>query len=266
MLANLEVREWKEMRKVLSPGFSPFKLKSMVPQVSSLIQVFLQNVERMAGSSVDFYPLFQGLTLDIIGRTGFGVESDIQTNLNDPLHLAVQEEFAKSPSSRLVQFCLAFPEFSFILQPLRLLWHKISTKSRSSSALWDLGKRIVEERLNSPPRPDLLQLLIQSHFASSDSLKVVANAVLFFEAAYETMSSCCGFLVHFVVNHQEVQERLRKEIEDCMEEDTSGNNPSTILNSYEFIQKLDLMTAVMKETLRILPPQTTFISRYNEIS
>jgi len=260
MLANLNVEEWDEVRKVLTPGFSPRNLKAMIPQVTALTDVFIQKVRNAEGTSVDFYRLFQGLTLDIIGRTGFGVECHIQSNITDPLHLAVQEEFAKSPSSSLVKFCLALPELSWLLQPLRRQIHSFCSET---NALWQLGEKIVQERQQllhqGLSRPDLLQLLVQK-FAETDPLKAVANAVLFFEAAYETMSSTMGFLVHFLVNEVQIQEKIREEIRECLEDENLQENEAK-LNSFEFIEKLNYLDAVVKETLRILPPQTTFISR-----
>ncbi len=104
MLGNLPPEKWSATRKVLSRAFTPSKLREIMPQILDKIEVFINKVDKIEEKTeVDFYPLFQALTLDIIGQTGFGVECDIQENLNDPLHLAVQAEFAKSPSSKLVK-------------------------------------------------------------------------------------------------------------------------------------------------------------------
>lgn len=172
MLGNLPHEEWSETRKVLSRAFTPAKLKEMVPQIKDKVDIFMKKVVE---GEMDFYPLLQGLTLDIIGQTGFGVECHIQENINDPLHLAVQAEFAKSPSSWLVkvgivindevnghitifssffvQGYLCFSEFTWLLQPFRVALYKLQEHLgwAESSELWDTGfstfhKRTVENR------------------------------------------------------------------------------------------------------------------------
>lgn len=156
MLGNLPYKEWHETRKVLTKAFTPSKLGNMVPQIQDKIGIFMDklNIASETGD-IDLYPLFQALTLDIIGTTGFGVDCNIQQNPGDPLHLAVQAEFAKSPNSFLVKFYLCLPEFSWILQPFRVGWYRIqewletycSFSSNESNKLWEEGFRNFRERV-----------------------------------------------------------------------------------------------------------------------
>ncbi|XP_017462724.1 PREDICTED: thromboxane-A synthase-like, partial [Rhagoletis zephyria] len=42
--------------------------------------------------------------------------------------------------------------------------------------------------------------------------EIVANAIIFYEAGYETTSTALGFIAHFLVNYPEVQEKVREEV------------------------------------------------------
>jgi cytochrome P450 family 3 subfamily A len=84
--------------------------------------------------------------------------------------------------------------------------------------------------------------------------QIVANSVLFFEAAYETLSSSLGFITHLLVQHPSVQERLSEELTKFLE--------SHVSLDYEAFSELKYLDAVIHEALRIFPPQTTFIGRY----
>lgn len=59
----------------------------MTPIINDAINSFLHNIESKSakGESFDIYPMYQGLTMDVIGRTAFGIQTDVQSNPNDPL-------------------------------------------------------------------------------------------------------------------------------------------------------------------------------------
>jgi len=169
-------------------------------------------------------------------------------------------EFSKTTNSTLVRFYLCFPEISDILQPIRKLyqWLKTFFQNSESSALWNHGKEVLRKRRGQMGSTtdystgcDLLQLLIKSDLTDD---QIVANSVLFFEAAYETLSGSLGFIIHLLVNHPRVQEKLRQELEDFVQE--FGK-----LETYDVMTKLKYLDAVVKEGLRLYPPQTTFIGR-----
>jgi len=221
---------------------------------------------------IDTYPLYQSLALDIIGKTGFGLDCNIQENPQDPLHAAVQAEFSKSPnSSCLTMIYLCCPEFAPALQKFRVAWLGLKQKmfnfSPTNSPLWDQAYRGLTDRLNTQtadenePQPkDLLASLIKAHL-SSDS--IAANSVLFFEAAYETLSSSLAFCSHFLANHPETQKICRDELMNRWTQvrEASKINDDEDLLWFETIKCMPQLDAVIKETLRIYPPQTTFIGR-----
>ncbi|KAH9390419.1 Thromboxane-A synthase [Tyrophagus putrescentiae] len=80
--------------------------------------------------------------------------------------------------------------------------------------------------------------------------EIVANAIIFYEAGYETTSTALGFIAHFLVNYPEVQEKVREEV--------------LALNGqfdYSSLGKLPYMEQVVCEAMRFYPPVTSFVTR-----
>ncbi|GBM45506.1 Thromboxane-A synthase [Araneus ventricosus] len=87
---NLQVlrdKKWKEIRSIITPFFTTSKIKEMVPVMNTTIDSFMSKVEKKceAGEEFDIYPMYEGLTIDIIARTAFGIQTDLQNNPNDLL-------------------------------------------------------------------------------------------------------------------------------------------------------------------------------------
>ncbi|CAG7718184.1 unnamed protein product [Allacma fusca] len=263
MLGNLPVEDWQKMRKILAPAFSSHNLSAMLESIASRVDIFMRLIHDKCSDEIDFYPLFQYLALDIIGRTAFGVDSNIQTCKNDKLLEAVKAEFSKSTNGYLLRLYLCLPEFTPFLKPLREKWQSLLNVlgKVTSSALWEEGRRAVIERRNAPVDPnrvynDLLHHLMHStHDLPDDS--IVANTVLIFEAAYETTSSCLAFMVHLLAHNPRYQKKIRKEIRKC--------EKFHELNSYAGVQSLRFLEACVYEALRLYPTQTTFIGRSAEV-
>ncbi|CAG2113829.1 unnamed protein product [Medioppia subpectinata] len=166
MLGNLPVNEWRELRKKLNTGFTTTQLRQMVPLVQQKIDKFIDKLSDKESFEIDFYKYYQRLTLDIIGRTAFGVDTDVQYNRNDRFLIAVKQEFVKTANNFLVKLLLCFPEFYYIIQGFRKLieYVKETIRLTSTSLLWTdcettlmmrkSGQRVADDG------KDLLQIMI----------------------------------------------------------------------------------------------------------
>lgn len=77
--------------------------------------------------------------------------------------------------------------------------------------------------------------------------------MLFFVQGYETTSTALGFITHMLVNHIDVQDRVREEAFELFEREGKFD--------YNTVSQLSYMEAVIYETMRILPPVTLFVTR-----
>lgn len=87
-----------------------------------------------------------------------------------------------------------------------------------------------------------------------DENEVIANAIIFYEAGFETTSTMLGFVLHILVNHQDIQERIREEVQQLWEEEGRFD--------YNTVNQCVYMQAVINETMRFYPPVTAFVTRH----
>jgi cytochrome P450 len=61
---------WKRVRATLTPTFSSAKMKKMSCIMSKAVDILINVVgnHEKAGTEANFYDLYQGLTLDVIGN------------------------------------------------------------------------------------------------------------------------------------------------------------------------------------------------------
>ncbi|KAI1288441.1 Cytochrome P450 3A6 [Halotydeus destructor] len=301
-LVELEGQRWKHVRSILRPTFSAIKLKQSVPLVHDAIDALLENIKAKDGGDFDIYPMLQGLTMDTIGRSAFGIKTDVQRNPDDPFLKAAREVFNNrgfSLATLPIYLTVLFPEFELIFYPLRYAVELIRAFLGVSHqrVLFRFSKQVVDQRRKmmedaQNPRNDLLQHMLEASIdseqlstnmnsltvdndnstddpieKSSNSLKqglgdkglkmtdeeIVANSVLFFEAGFETTSTMLAFVTHILVNHQDIQDKVREEINQLY--DRQGRF------DYNTVTELKYMDCVINETMRVYPPVTTFVER-----
>ena len=75
----------------------------------------------------------------------------------------------------------------------------------------------------------------------------------FIFAGYETSSSALSRVLHQLTLHQDVQDKLRKEVSDARAQ--SGDL------DYDTLMNLPYLDAVVRETLRVFPPVSVLLRR-----
>lgn len=290
-LLILKGSKWKEMRSVVTPSFTTSKMKMMSPIMNDAIDTLLENFEKFCqnGQVFEAYELFQKLTLDVIIRTAFGIQTNLQKNPKDPIYKLAYILF--HPPFRFF-FILMTRSFHFF-QPVFRLFRIVSAfvVNRGVNPLTDLldrCKAIVNSRKTdqTKKRLDLLQLLIDSKIkeninidyqtlAAGDNMmkedvtdtkngefvntrhltidEMTANSLVFLLAGYETTSTALAFSTLMLANFPEEQEKIRKEINELIEE---GNQLD-----YDSVHKLQYLDQVFKEILRLYPPIYFFVNR-----
>lgn len=109
--------------------------------------------------------------------------------------------------------------------------------------------RIREEK--DITRPDMLQLLMDSRSKREPGreLSILNIAFIFFIAGFETSSTLMSFAAHEIAVNPDIQEKLQNEI-DKIVKDTNAQP------SYETINEMKYLNAVINETLRKYPVQS----------
>uniref|UniRef100_T1GSI1 Cytochrome P450 n=1 Tax=Megaselia scalaris TaxID=36166 RepID=T1GSI1_MEGSC len=116
--------------------------------------------------------------------------------------------------------------------------------------LLDYFKRLVLDAMdyrkkNNIHRPDMINMLMEAKEANSWSdVEIVAQCFVFFLAGFETSATFLSFACHELMENSGIQKRLFEEISE---------NYSNDELTYEDINKMTYLDAVMSETLRKWP-------------
>ena len=270
---SMSIQRWRQQRALLSPAFSSAKLKQTVPMINDALDTMFRIIEeqrvKLPDGDLDIYSFFQGLTMDTIGRSAFGVETKIQENPDDPFLKRAKEMFEIRilyPSIFPFLLSMIMPEFEpFLYYVRRVLYFFTSsfglctTYTQVQVILNIIKQRMANKEL---ARNDLLQQMVHA-ITESNELGVpkltleeaAANSFIFFEAGYETTSTLLGYMAHVLVSYPEVQEKLRDEVTELF--GIEGHFGYNTLH-------LPYMDAVMNECLRMYPPVTSFVTRRAE--
>ncbi|CAH0579543.1 unnamed protein product [Chrysodeixis includens] len=275
-VAMMTGQDWKDMRSTLSPAFTSSKIRLMVPfMVEVGDQMLLSLKEKMKGSKtgkleINVRDLTARYANDVIATCAFGLKVDSHTN-------AVNEFFTNGKAlasfsfrdNVLLLLSFNFPSLSKLIQ------FDFSKADRFFSNIF--SRTIKDREAQSTIRPDLIHLLVEANkgklkhedtksdesvgFATVEESSIgrkqinkvwaerdlVAQAVVFFIAGFETISTTMTFLMYEMARNPDVQERLAQEIKE-----TDAKNGGKL--DFEAIQKMEYLDMVITEVLRMWPP------------
>ena len=86
--------------------------------------------------------------------------------------------------------------------------------------------------------------------------RFIGNAILVLLAGYETTATSLGFTLYLLAKHQDIQHKLRSEINACFEATSDNENYCQLENS-----RCELLDRVWYESLRVYPPVVSFVTR-----
>ncbi|XP_050345938.1 cytochrome P450 9e2-like isoform X2 [Nymphalis io] len=277
----LKGEEWKDMRSMLSPAFTSSKIKLMVPFMEEVGKQMIQAINKKINESntgaidVDCKDLTTRFSNDVIASCAFGLKVDSFTDEKNKFY-----EMGKTATTfklrHMLLFCFlaAFPSLSKKL--------KVTLFSKSTT---DYFKELVlgtmrDREARNTIRPDIIHLLMEAKkgqlvhddkeenanqkdtgFATVEEsfvgkktnnrvwsdIDLVAQAVLFFIAGFDTISTVMSFALHELAVHPEIQERLVQEIKN-------HNLKNGGKLDFTSIQRLTYLDMVTSEVLRLWPP------------
>ncbi|OAD56684.1 Cytochrome P450 9e2 [Eufriesea mexicana] len=254
---SLKGDRWREMRNVLSPSFTANKMRfifELMGKCSSDFVNYLYDHPECC-TMIEVKDAFTRYSNDVIATTAFGISVDSMKDRDNEFYKRGLDISSFDGVSRLVKFML------FRLNPYLTRMAGITFLSKSTSKFFcdAISKTVNARKEQGIVRPDMIHLLMQvenlkkssSHQMHIDD--IVAQAFIFFLAGFDTVSTLICYLVHELALHEDVQERLRDEVDSYLEKG-DGNI------SYEALLEMEYMEMVISETLRLHPP-TSLVDR-----
>ncbi|CAF4002136.1 unnamed protein product, partial [Rotaria sordida] len=212
---------WKRQRFVINPTFSSIKLKQMSPLINHSIDALMKKLteQYQLGEPFDIYAFLKRFTMDTIWSCGFGLDTDMQNNPNDPYLIQSQRVFsAENAYRKIVLLSLFMPEFK---------WFWI-TLDADRSAPTDVT---TDTEIEAPP----LVRKITKH-----EIAVIAG--------YETTSTALAYACYVLATNPNEQIKLQEHIDSHFNPDTDND-----MLSYETISKMEYLDMFIREVLRMYP-------------
>lgn len=239
-----EVNTWRQLRARMTPSFSVAKLNAMEELMMSSIENMLKAVgdNSKFGKEFDMKPLASALSFSIATKCIFGVDLSLN-HMTHEIESLLKMARPQLEKSILAMVMVLFPSLTFIAYPLRVWWETIRFKMLWSpeSVGYDLVRKILKVRRGAKTKSkDLMQSLIdferieseknldisslenttQPTYVTNEPLseeEICANLNLLLLAAFETSAVTLQFVMHNLVNNQDIQEKLRNELKRAIE-------------------------------------------------
>ncbi|XP_015282693.1 PREDICTED: cytochrome P450 3A29-like [Gekko japonicus] len=249
--------QWKRIRTILSPTFTSGRLKEMLPIINSNGEKLWKNVQKKVdnGEPIAMKDLFGAYSMDVITSTSFSVDVDSMNNPNDPFVTQIKKFLKFSFFSPLFLLLVIFPFLTPVLEKLNFTMAPASSMNFFVNAI----KKIKNDRQKNSHtnRVDFLQLMMDSQVAGENSeeahpykaltdKEIIAQAIIFIFAGYETTSTTLSFLSYCLATHPDVQQRLQEEIDEAL--------PDQATPTYDAILQMEYLDMAVNETLRLFPP------------
>lgn len=215
-LAQLDGPKWKELRHKLTPTFTSGKMKFMFPVVVEVGNRFSEVLSEKVPEDavIEVTDLLGRFTTDVIGTCAFGLECN---SLRDPeakfLKMG-QESIIGRYSLAMVGLKIAFPKIARFL-------HMKNNKDEVIDFFMKIVHETVEYReKNNIQRNDFMNMLIEMKNKPNPELTIdelAAQCFIFFLAGFETSSTAMAYALYELAFNQDIQERLRTEIEGVLQ-------------------------------------------------
>lgn len=234
-----EGQKWKAQRRRYSPLFAARNLPM-------LAQHFAETGMEMADSLaeghglVDAAQMGPAATLTNISRVMFAGNEEVSA---EEIRVGLRKYF---------EYITLISLFDLMGLPSWLPRQKwFRSKQPVTSMRW-LARQVIEERRNeNRPEPlDFLDLMIAALEEDFEDIETtVDNLLTFVVAGHETSANAFAWGVYLLALHPDVQAEIRNEIRSV-----SPEAPIT----YDDIQKMPLLRAHIRETLRLYPSAAFF--------
>ncbi|CAL1292652.1 unnamed protein product [Larinioides sclopetarius] len=265
-------------------------MKQMSGSMNSSIETMLEILQEKAqkGIGFDIFDVYQRLTMDVITKTAFGIQTDVQTNAKSNILRATKLIFVTSYKDAIIFLGLTLPILRRLCSKLQEFIATLLNKGRPPNIVLRKGiRKVMEMRRKNPEtkKNDLLQLMLDSSVAVSEDVdvssleagnaefekagsaetgnkkkrcmtddEIESSAFTVLLAGYETTSTALAFTTYLLAKHQDVQENLYQEIKDLIERGQKLE--------YATVNKLPYLDKVLNESMRMYPPVHLFTNRY----
>ncbi|KAL7748789.1 hypothetical protein RI367_005702 [Sorochytrium milnesiophthora] len=250
---------WRRHRKIAHPAFSK---RWHTDIFADVLRTFVDVLDQRVGTPVDPNAYMQRLTLDALSTAAFGESFN---SLRNP-HSDLVNTYNQVVNDQL------HPVFRFLpflqLIPIPFIRRMSQSVDKFNAYLHDIiDRRTVQVNAlrasgAATPAHDLLAKMIEANLDDEDGSfsqeDLRANLAVFFIAGHDTTASALATSLYLMGMHPAVQKKARQEVLNECGASVSGEYH---LPTTEQQARLEYLTLVVKETLRMYPPLPTVLFR-----
>ncbi|KIW70862.1 hypothetical protein, variant 2 [Phialophora macrospora] len=274
-MVSLEGQAWKSLRSIFNPGFSASHLITLVPYVvdSSLVFLDLLREKAKTGEPVQLDPLTIGFAIDIIGKVVMDSDFDSQKKPH-PIVTTFRKQVHMMPSASSIG---PLDDINFI-RPLRLWWNQRKLDGLLGA---EIDKKVAarktlqqqangkDEKAKTDRKRSIVDLALDAYekevaagaagaMTSSFRSMAIDSIKTFIFAGHDTTSATISYTMYLLHLHPKVYKKLVAELDDIYGPETTAEQKAAMIKDDPHnINKLEYLTAVIKEVLRLFPPAST---------
>lgn len=257
-----EGQEWRNLRSMFNPGFSLTQLMTQVSDVADHIAVFRQILSQHAdtGETIRMGYAVTLLTMDVISEVVMGYNFDSQRAphpIVDAFQSAISWTFEHT---NLIAMAKGIPMMWWYTRRLDILlsqaiserYRKGGMKAGDKRAVIDIALQAYDANKVGAAKSSPMKEL------DPDSLKVaVDHSKLFILGGHDTTASTTSYSYLLLSQNPDVLQKVREEHDSVFDPD-STSTLEMLKKDPRRINSLPYTTAIIKETLRMYPPGSSF--------
>ncbi|KAJ3552463.1 hypothetical protein NP233_g12877 [Leucocoprinus birnbaumii] len=265
----------RKQRKMLNPVFSINHMRDMIPlfyEVTGRLRTSLKRKLETGPQEIDVLSWMTRTALELIGQSGMGYSFDtlMDDDDNHPYSRSVKRFIllVGGPVGFFAnQFLFPFANkfgFPSIKRSLvkQIRWKRVQDIVEITDIMHQTSLKIIkakQEAMSSAHsdvaaemanKKDIISILMRANALASEEdrlseAEVVGQVSTLVFAGMDTTSSALSRILYLLATHQDVQERLRQEIQEAQSDGEL---------TYDQLVFLPYLDAVCRETLRVYPP------------
>ncbi|XP_053706316.1 cytochrome P450 3A27 [Synchiropus splendidus] len=247
----VEDDEWRRIRSVLSPSFTSGRLKEMYPIMLQHSESVIKNLQKQcdANEVVEVKEVFGPYSMDVVTSCAFSVDIDSINSPSDPFVKNIKKMVKFNFLDPLIIISVLFPFLRPILEKMQVTLFPGDVLD----FFFNFLRTIKSDRNKNEhkTRVDFMQLMVDAQTSDENPEKglsdaeILAQAMIFIFAGYETSSSTLGFIAYNLATHPHIQKMLQKEVDETF--------PEKKTPSYEALMQMEYLDMVINESMRLYP-------------